>query len=81
MGGESVNIVEAIKATDASHPYIRRKAWNYPTPTPGGAAVKILPTDSPDCCVVSSRVCPSRSAPRWNPAREDLIAEDWEPVR
>lgn len=71
-------IHEAIRSTTRNRPYIRRSAWNYPTTSPD-VAVKILPTDSPDCCLIISAI---EKNPRrgWQPTTEDLIASDWETV-
>ncbi len=78
--GEEVSethIHEAIAATTPREPYITRKSWGYTfgSGAPRGTAVKLLPTDSPDLCIVLSGQCDTRRG--WSPSREDLIADDW----
>lgn len=68
-------IQEAIKAAMLHKPYITRTAWNRLSTTPGGG-VKILPTDSPDGCIVVSDVKENRRH-GWQPTAADLIADDW----
>lgn len=74
-----MNICEAIIARTDERPYITRRAWEYITPEPVAAGVKILPTNSPDGCVVESV---TEKAPRrgWQPTAGDLVADDWETV-
>lgn len=69
-------IGEAIQARTAETPYITREAWLYPTKRPVAASVKILPTDSPDCCLILSA---TSKEPRrgWEPQAGDLVADDW----
>lgn len=74
-----MRIHEAINDTTREKPCIRRKAWEYPTAKPE-VAVKILPTNSPDCCVVLG-VANKNPRKGWQPTAEDLVAEDWETVR
>lgn len=74
-----MHIHEAINATDGRNPCIRRKSWAYPTDRPVSASVKILPTNSPDGCVILS-VCTNDPQPRWAPTAVDLTADDWEVV-
>lgn len=78
-GGEIVNIVEAVKIAMETRMCIRRRCWDYPTSKPM-IAVKILPTNSPDGCVLLGV---AHQIPRngWQPNAEDLVAEDWETVR
>ena len=71
-------INEAVKATTPRTPYIRRKSWDYPVTTPG-IPFKILPTDSPDCCVAYS-IAAKSPCRGWQPTAGDLIADDWEVV-
>lgn len=49
---------------------IRRMTW------PQDWCIK--PTDNELCCVFFSQ---EKSAPRWEPTKEDLIADDWTPIR
>lgn len=69
-------IYEAIKSTTPQTPYITRKSWCYLTDRPCPAAVKILPTNSPDGCVVKS-VSADKSRRGWQPSADDLTASDW----
>lgn len=72
-----MDIVEAIRATTPSEPYITREAWACITPVPVSASVKIQPTDNPDGCIVLSWTGAHRGAPRWSPNKSDLLADDW----
>lgn len=72
-------IHEAIQARTQEKPYIARKSWNYPTRSPVFATIRILPTDTPDCCVIES-VNSERGCRGWEPRTSDLVADDWEPV-
>jgi len=74
-----VNIHEAIMARTHEKPYITRRDWGYITVNPVAVSIKILPTNSPDGCVVESV---SAEGPRsgWQPTAGDLAAEDWETV-
>lgn len=60
-----MRINEAIEKANTSQG-IRRNNWNN---------VCILPTDTDRCCLIfeGEKVLSSR----WNPKREDLIANDW----
>lgn len=73
-------IHEAMVSRSRDYPCLTRKAWDYITEKPMAAAVKILPTDGPDGCVVLSA---SSKIPRygWQPTAEDLVADDWKTVR
>lgn len=72
-------IYEAILQTTPKQPYIRRTSWEYPTLAPTNAPVKILPTNSPaGFVVVFAENAMSRYG--WSPIRDDLAANDWEPV-
>ena len=73
------NVIEAIRSRSReSGMYITRKAWQYPYSAPAyeGAAIKIMPTNSPDCCLICG-VNENKPRRRWQPTAEDLIAEDW----
>lgn len=74
-----MNIHEAIMARTHEKPYITRRDWGYITVNPVAVSIKILPTNSPDGCVVESV---SAEGPRsgWQPTAGDLAAEDWETV-
>ena len=73
-----MNIVEAMNARTPNQIYIMRKAWDYPTE--GGrnpeAAVKLLPTDSPNGCLICG-VDEKIPRGRWQPTAGDLVADDW----
>lgn len=69
-------IHEAILATTKEEPFITRQAWLYDMGRPVPPIITIMPTDTPDCCVIASRngKIPCRG---WQPAARDLIADDW----
>lgn len=74
-----MKISEAIMARTEETPYITRQSWGYITVCPVVANVKILPTNSPDGCIMESA---TDGKPRrgWQPTAGDLVAEDWVPV-
>lgn len=66
---------EAIAARTMDKNGVTRKSWDIP-----GSKFRtaILPTETPDCCIVCSNV--NRSPYRgWQPTLEDLTADDWIP--
>lgn len=69
---------QAVEAAMEGRMCVRRRAWDYPTSKPV-ISVKILPTNSPDGCVILGA---AHQIPRsgWQPTAEDLTAEDWEIV-
>ena len=69
-------IHEAIKARTEEKPYITRESWNYSTSVWYNAAIKIMPTNTPDCCVIDSFATKNPGC-RWNPTADDLTADDW----
>lgn len=70
-------IHEAIKARTVEAPYITRRKWRDEFSDWRAADIKLQPTNSPDCCIVESKV--NRSPCRgWQPTAEDLLADDWE---
>lgn len=71
-------IYEAVMSVTRKKPYIRRKSWDYPTDRPT-VSVKILPTNSPDGCVIKS-VTEKITRHGWQPTASDLIADDWETI-
>ncbi len=75
-----MNIAEAARAATKEKAYWCRRAWAFITEQPCSAPIKLLPTDSPDCCVVLS-VHEKAPRARWEPRAEDLMAEDWELAR
>lgn len=69
-------IHEAIKSTTDDKPYIVREQWDGEAGIWRHLNVKILATNTPECCfVVSASHYTPRS--RWNPDKDDLIADDW----
>lgn len=70
-------IHEAIAACTPNKPFITRKRWKDMFGLLTG--IKVFPTDSPDCCVFESGTnkSPCRG---WQPTKEDLVANDWEPT-
>lgn len=72
-------IHEAIAARSSDKPYITRESWSYITDSPVSAAVKILPTNTPDCCVIMS-INSKNPCRGWQPMAEDLVANDWKVV-
>lgn len=74
-----MTISEAILARTDEKPYITRAEWNAPILDGKPIDLKLFPTDTPDCCIITSRVCKSSSR-GWQPQLEDLIADDWEPT-
>lgn len=71
-------IQEAIKARTADKPFIVRRIWMEEYGCLSDLGVKILPTDTPDYCIIQSKLSkvPSRG---WQPSARDLVADDWEP--
>ena len=71
-----MNIQEAIMTRTESEPYITRESWNNLENVWYGAHIKIMPTNTPDCCTIESVA--SRGPRRgWQPMAEDLAADDW----
>lgn len=71
-------INEAAMSVTPKRPFIRRKSWDYPTDKPT-VAIKILPTNSPDGCVIKSAT-EKNTRHGWQPTASDLIADDWETI-
>lgn len=69
-------IHEAILSRSQGEPYITRKSWDYPATESVEAAIMILPTDTPDCCIIMS-VNGKNPCRGWQPTAEDLAADDW----
>lgn len=67
-------IHEAIAATTEKYPYIQRNTEEW---IDGG--LKIRPTNTCECCIVSSKVN-GRPSKCWSPFKADLTADDWEVV-
>lgn len=64
-----MNISEAIKKAEGKK--ITRKSWIILA----SETIWIEPTDTPDCCILYFGE--KRMSKRWNPEKEDLIADDW----
>lgn len=70
-------IHEAIKARTVDKPYIVRRTWNEEYQRYELDGVKILPTNTPDTCMIFTKF--SRNPCRgWQPQAEDLLADDWD---
>lgn len=70
-------IQDAIKARTADKPFIVRKRWQEEYGGYAWKGCKILPTSTPDYCLIMSGY--SRNPCRgWEPSAEDLLADDWE---
>lgn len=63
-------IHEAIKETNEYLPCIRRSTEEWEE-----MEIRILPTNTCECCVISSKV--SRGMRGWQPTKADLLADDW----
>ena len=62
-----MNIVEATKKADSKHA-IRRKSWV-------SNSLVLVPTNS---TFLTAMIFQSVINVRWEPSKEDLIADDWE---
>ena len=71
-------IHEAILSRSLQKPYIRRRSWERISPNPG-IAIKLLPTTSPDGCIIESDLDGDLRR-TWMPTAADLVADDWEVV-
>lgn len=69
-------IHEAVRKAEEDNAYITRVSWSYITNKPCEAAIKILPTNTPDCCIIES-VTRRNPCCGWRPKAGDLIADDW----
>lgn len=69
-------INQAIALARKSNKCITREAWEPVKRACYSAGIQILPTDTPDCCVIYSEACKT-IARAWNPRAEDLLADDW----
>ena len=65
------------KLVNSNGIHIALKAWRYPHDNQNtGAAVKLMPTASPDGFVVKS-VSAMTVYPGWEPTSEGILVEDW----
>lgn len=70
-----MTIIEAIAARTTDKNGITRESWNDSN---NKFFIALQPTNSPDCCIICSRV--NRSPYRgWQPTLDDLTATDWVP--
>ena len=60
-----MELIEAIKQSNAEP--IRRELWS--------SDFAIIPTDGIEACICLAKG--EKTAPRWNPSKEDLLADDW----
>lgn len=81
-----MNIYEAMTARTYEKAYIRRKAWEYRMVVDQQKRAlllqpkyRILPTNTPEGCLVDSLTCTGLRA-SWSPTEDDLLADDWEPA-
>lgn len=75
-----VFIHEAIAARSTENPFITRKSWNCVDGIWCHAGLRILPSDTPDCCLILSAYSNRRASRGWQPTASDLTADDWEPA-
>ena len=68
-------IHEAIQSTTAKKPFITRKAWLPSDVT--RAIIRVLPTNTPDCCLMISDYSSRGPIRGWQPRADDLSADDW----
>lgn len=68
-------IHEAIANTSSQKPFITRKAWILESAE--HPIMKILPTNTPDCCVMVSSYSKHGPCRGWQPMSDDLKANDW----
>ena len=73
-------IHEAIQAMTMEKPCIARRSWGRWNKGLPSSGVRIQPTNSPDCCIIESDAA-SFHLRGWQPTKDDLVADDWEPVR
>lgn len=71
---------EAIKARTEAKPFITRTAWKACSSRPSLGYVRILPTNTPDCCILFSSFSGKIPCRGWQPTAGDLAADDWEIV-
>ena len=70
-----MNIYEAARQAEEQQCWIsRRNAW-------WGNYIKIKPTNTEACCIVTESKNKDLPAKRWHPMLEDLEADDWFMVR
>ena len=70
-----MHIHEAILNTTSKMPFITRRAWAMAAIE--RPIIKILPTNTPDCCVMVSSYSKHGPCRGWQPCADDLKADDW----
>lgn len=71
-----MDIRSAILARTSVKPFITRQSWVKEIEGWSDNVAKIMPTNSVDCCIITSFSArnPCRG---WQPTAGDLVAEDW----
>lgn len=72
-----MDIIKAIRKTCKDKPYITRRKWDNEFKDAPSHRFLLMPTDTPDCIIALTERDFIRSYPRWNPTKEDLLADDW----
>lgn len=69
-------IHEAINNRTKDKPFITRMSWLEDYGSHADLGTKLLPTNTPDCCIIETKLSknPCRG---WQPMAEDLVADDW----
>ncbi len=75
-----MHLHEAVQSRTVEKPFIARRSWRDELAPCFFTDVKLLPTDSPDCCILQSRISRKGPCRGWQPTAEDLTADDWEAV-
>ena len=75
-GGEGVNIYEAMRTRTAEKPCLTRESWIDPILDGYLVQVKIMPTNSPECCFLYT-LATGKYRRGWEPYAADLEADDW----
>lgn len=70
-------IHEAIKARTPDEPFIIREHWAEEYGVYAREGVKILPTSTPDLCLLTTSYSRRNTCRGWQPSADDLVADDW----
>ena len=73
-----MTLVEAARQVSAATPFITRKSWSvisFDRPI----HLVIQPTNSPDRCIYYGAT--EFGHPGWAPTKDDLLADDWFPIK
>lgn len=68
-------INEAISNTSPDQQFITRDAWLIDQSAE--PSIWVLPTNTPDCCIIVSSYSKHGPCRCWQPAADDLAANDW----